>query len=318
MPEATPRVSVLFPAYNAERYLREALGSILAQTFNDLECIVVDDGSADRTPEILQAFAQRDDRLRIISRPNTGIVGALNDGLTECRGEYVARMDADDIAYPERLTRQVAYLQKNPGCVGVGAWVKYIDPDGEAIWTWKMSGNPGEIEKGLLEGHVGGLVHPAMLMRRRAMLAVGGYRQDCIYVEDYDLFLRMLNQGYFSVVQQCLLGYRQHLASINATRDRERRTVIKNRLLAEARRKRGLPPKTLTAKPASAEGTLLEWVDLALLDGNFRSAMRTTWRLFKLKPYSKTFFAAKWRFNRALFEQLKIKLGGLRRRVSKK
>ncbi|MDP0497473.1 MAG: glycosyltransferase [Verrucomicrobiota bacterium JB024] len=314
---ARPRVSVLMPVYNAELYLAEALGSILAQEGVSFECIVVDDGSTDGTAALLEDFAQHDNRLTVISRPNTGIVGALNDGLARCRGEYLARMDADDVACPHRLARQCAFLDTHAECVGVGCWVDYLDPDGEHIWTWKMSGDPAHIEHDLLEGTVGGLVHPAMMLRRADVQSVGGYRPECQYVEDYDLFVRLLDRGSFSVVQECLLGYRQHPASINATRNRTERTAIKNQLLAEARRRRGLPEKILRPSPVSRTGAQLEWVNLALLDNNWRSARKTTRRLFKTAPLSLAPWRALGRLVRAACAETRIKLGAARQRVSK-
>ena len=203
MSKATsPRVSVLMPVYNAEPYLAEALGSILAQENCDFECIVVNDGSTDGSAELLEDFAQHDSRVKVISRPNTGIVGALNDGLDQCRGEFIARMDADDVACPQRLTRQCAFLDTHPHCVGVGCWVDYLDPDGEHIWTWQMPDDPTYIQRGLLDGDITGLVHPAMMLRRAAVEAVGGYRRECEYVEDLDLFVRLLDQGEFSIVPE--------------------------------------------------------------------------------------------------------------------
>ena len=115
-----PKTSVVMPMYNAERYVAGATGSILAQTFTDFEFVIVNDGSTDRSLEIVRHYERLDARVRVLSRPNTGIVGALNDGLSLARGEYIARMDADDIAYPHRLERQATYLDDHPDCVAVG------------------------------------------------------------------------------------------------------------------------------------------------------------------------------------------------------
>src|SRR4051812_2021202 len=104
---ATPAITVLMPVYNAARYLTEAVTSILAQTFKDFEFVIVDDGSTDRSKKILERFAQQDWRIKLISRPNTGIVGALNDGIAGSRGDFIARMDADDVAHMMRLERQI-------------------------------------------------------------------------------------------------------------------------------------------------------------------------------------------------------------------
>ncbi len=318
MDKPPPRVSVLMPAYNAQSTITETVESILRQTLNDFEFIIVDDGSTDATLELLQNFAQQDARLHILSRPNTGIVGALNDGLALCQGQFIARMDADDIAYPERLSAQVQFLDTHPNCVGVGSWVQFLDPDGSPIWTWKMNGDPQTIANGLLEGSVAGLVHPAMMLRSDAVEAVGGYRQACTYVEDFDLFLRLSQLGNFSIVPQCLLGYRQLLTSINATRNRADRIAIKNALLAEARAKKGLPPKTLVPAPLSPEGTLLEWVGLALIEHNFTSARKTLWRIFKQKPFGSAFRHATGLIASSSLARLRVKAGALRQRVFRK
>src|ERR1700726_1508117 len=118
-----PTISVLMPVYNAERYVAEAVESILSQTFADFEFIIIDDGSKDRSLAILEEYAARDPRIRLVSRPNTGIVKALNQGLALASGELVARMDADDIAMPERLAKQRDYLADHPECVMVGSRV---------------------------------------------------------------------------------------------------------------------------------------------------------------------------------------------------
>src|SRR5678816_4165512 len=109
----TPRVSIVMPVYNAAAYLAEAVDSILAQTFRDFQFVIVNDGSTDRSTAILERYAHRDQRIKLISRPNTGIVGALNDGLAEATGDYIARMDADDVSTPNRLAVQVDYLDKH-------------------------------------------------------------------------------------------------------------------------------------------------------------------------------------------------------------
>ena len=116
--QAVPEVTVLMTAYNAARYLREAVDSILNQTFRDFEFVIVDDGSTDRTLSILQDYARRDPRIRIISRPNTGLTRALNDGLATIRSPLIARMDADDVALPERFAKQLALLDTGFDLVG--------------------------------------------------------------------------------------------------------------------------------------------------------------------------------------------------------
>ena len=118
-----PRVSVLMPAWNAERFLDEAVASVLEQTLRNFELIAIDDGSSDGSKRRLEEWASRDSRVVVLSRPDTGfsgIAGALNDGLERARGEYIARMDADDVCYPERFERQVEFLDRHPECALVG------------------------------------------------------------------------------------------------------------------------------------------------------------------------------------------------------
>src|SRR4051794_4532921 len=114
---STPAVSIVMPVYNGAAYVAEAVRSILGQTFEDFEFIIVDDGSTDRTPRILHEYERMDRRVRVISRPNTGIVGALNDGVAAAEAPLIARMDADDVSTPQRLHRQVEYLSEHPEVV---------------------------------------------------------------------------------------------------------------------------------------------------------------------------------------------------------
>src|SRR5205823_4798077 len=125
-----PVISVVMPVYNAASYVADAVKSIMAQTFDDFEFIAVNDGSTDRSEAILNEFARADRRIRVISRANTGIVGALNDGIAAAEAELIARMDADDVSSPQRLQRQLAYMQAHPECVALGGRVIGTDPYG--------------------------------------------------------------------------------------------------------------------------------------------------------------------------------------------
>src|SRR5207237_7493623 len=121
-----PRVSVLLPVWNGEAFLEQAMESILRQTLSSFELIVIDDGSTDRTAAIADEFASRDDRVRVLRRPHEGLSATLNAGIAAARGEYVARMDADDISVPDRLQKQVAYLDAHPGSVALGTWIEVL------------------------------------------------------------------------------------------------------------------------------------------------------------------------------------------------
>ncbi len=127
---AVPPISVYMPAYNVGLYVRQAVESILAQTFNDFEFIIIDDGSTDDTLAIVQELAARDSRLRVISRPNVGVAATANEAIGYCQGEFLARIDGDDVAMPARLEKQLAYMRANPQCVVVGSAVLLIDEAG--------------------------------------------------------------------------------------------------------------------------------------------------------------------------------------------
>lgn len=209
-----PRISCLLPVYNGEAFLEEAIGSILAQTFTDFELVVVDDGSTDSTPEILAALAAKDPRVRIVRQANGGIVAALNAGLAVCRGEYVARMDADDIALPHRFQFQLDYLDGHPGCVLVGGVAKSLKADG-SIGGRTTGGRHQRTDLTCFPPKVAVSMHPLITVRREALLAIGGYRSDFPHAEDYDLFIRLSKLGGIDNPDEDVLIYRRHEGAIS-------------------------------------------------------------------------------------------------------
>ena len=139
-----PKVTVLMSVYNGEKHLREAIDSILNQTFGDFEFLIINDGSTDRTADILQSY--QDSRIKIIhNEKNIGLTKSLNKGLKLAKGEYLARMDADDISYPNRLEVQYEYMEKNPNVGIVGSWNDVIDDIGNTIGFWKCNYSSEEI-----------------------------------------------------------------------------------------------------------------------------------------------------------------------------
>ncbi len=177
----TPRVSVVMPVRDGERFLREALDSTLAQTLDDLELIVVDDGSTDATPAILAEAAQRDSRVRVQRQEPGGLTVALNAGCALARAPLIARMDADDVMLPDRLERQVAYLDAHPDVALLGGGIVLVDETGREI-----DREPGRPQLDFLVRNE--LTHATVMMRADAFRALGGYRLD--QSEDYDLWLR--------------------------------------------------------------------------------------------------------------------------------
>lgn len=284
-------ISVLIPVHNAEPYVEAAINSILRQTFGDFEIIAVDDGSTDSSRQILGKIAASDPRLRVISRPNTGIVGALNDGLAEANGEFIARMDADDIALPERFSKQINYLRSSPDCVAVGTAFVYMDDRGKLLKWNPRPLEHEEIEKCLLQGNGGAIIHPTVMMRRNAVDRVGGYRAAAQWIEDLDLYLRLARIGRLANLPEALLHYRYHEQSVNFTRN-EGRLQRKISVMKEAYAERGLhfDETTWNSSTYSNKITSAAARDFAITSLRFCDPLtpwRYIFRAIRLEPFSK-------------------------------
>jgi glycosyltransferase involved in cell wall biosynthesis len=199
-------VSVVMPAFNAAEFLDEAVCSILDQTFRDFEFIIVDDGSTDDTACILQKYANADRRVRILRQEKEGLVAALNRGCQLARGRYIARMDADDISLPQRIERQIEFLERHPEIGILGTWASRIDGNGSVVGDWCLSPNP----KVLKWNHFFNVcvIHPTVVMRREVLEKVNFYRPDAGHSEDRDLWLRASAITEFSNVPEILLKFR--------------------------------------------------------------------------------------------------------------
>ena len=230
-----PKISVLMPSFNAAATLEASLASIAAQEYSDYEFVIVDDGSTDATPQILAEHAQRDSRLRVIRQVHGGIVAALQAGLSTCRGVYVARMDADDIAAPERLARLAALLDAQPGLDVVSCLVRgYPEADvrgGFRIyleWLNSLVSHEDITREIFVESP---LPHPSVMFRRERVLAAGGYEEHG-WPEDYDLWLRLYLAGmHFGKVPEILLDWREHPDRLTRT---DARYSLENFLRAKA------------------------------------------------------------------------------------
>jgi hypothetical protein len=238
----TPRISVILPVYNAEAFLAAAVGSILAQTFRDFELIAIDDGSTDRTATILDDLAQQDDRIVVIRQRNAGVVAALNRGLALARGEFVARMDADDMARPQRFARQMTFLDAYPDVAVVGSAVTLVDATGSVLGDVRYPESAQAVAEFLETGSP--LAHPAVMMRRAVIIAAGGYRAAFQYAEDYDLWLRLAEHHKLANLPDRLLLYRQHEAKLSVVRAGEQALATSLARLAAHRRRDGQPDPT--------------------------------------------------------------------------
>lgn len=209
-----PIISVILPVRNGATYVLAAIDSILSQTFQGFELLAIDDGSTDATPALLAGVAQSDARLRILSNPGSGLVGALNYGVAMARAPLIARMDADDVALPERLRRQHDFLATHPDVDVVGAQVSFIDEHGSPTGeTTALPQRPEAIHDTLLKYCC--IRHPTVVMRRAAVERVGGYRAQVPAAEDLDLWLRLSECGRLANLPEVLLQYRLHGAQVS-------------------------------------------------------------------------------------------------------
>jgi glycosyltransferase involved in cell wall biosynthesis len=230
-----PLLSVLMPCYNAAETLDEAMQSLARQTLTDFEIVALDDGSTDETPQLLEAWAEKESRLRVLFRPHEGIVSALNAGLKACRSPYVARMDSDDRSHPERLARQAAYLQAHPQVGVVSCRVRGF-PAGQVRqgfqvyieWLNSLINDENIRREMFVESP---LPHPSVAFRREVVLVAGGY-QERGWAEDYDLWLRLYLEGVcFAKLPEILLEWREHPERLTRT---DGRYSLENFLRAKA------------------------------------------------------------------------------------
>ena len=203
MEEKTPLVSVVMSCYNAEAYLCQAIDSILAQTFHDFEFIVWDDGSIDRTAEIVKSYS--DPRIRYFYHSNSGLGATLRFACEKARGKYIARMDADDVALPERLAKEVAYMERHEECVLLSCGAYYINEQNEVLGLSFPCMSNRVLKKKLRVNNP--FLHPGAIFRREAYMASGGY-YPIRFCEDWVLFSRLAKQGEVHNLGLSLMKYR--------------------------------------------------------------------------------------------------------------
>lgn len=214
MKHENPRISVLMSVYNGQDYLKAAIDSILTQTFEDFEFLIIDDCSTDDSWEILSVYADQDSRIRLVKNfENIGLTKSLNKGLRLVKGAYVARQDADDISLPQRLEKQVDVLNGNPNCVLVSCNLRPIDARGaiikdlachSALVPWYL----------IFYNRIAG--HSQVMYRRDSVLSLDGYDEHYRYSQDYELWIRLSTLGDFTILPDVLLLRRHHPQSISA------------------------------------------------------------------------------------------------------
>ena len=233
-----PLVSCIMTAFNAAHTVEGAVRSILEQTHGDFEILVVDDGSTDGTPNLLQSLSRQDSRIRLWSLANQGQTRALNVCLEHARGEYVARMDADDVSLPHRFERQVAWLESKPNIVALGTLRMTIDEKGAVLKKQKPKPDVRPDLHAVPPRYVS-LVHPSAMIRAQVLRKVGGYRPFFRYAQDVDLWLRLAERGRLAVLPEYLLLYRQTQSAISSEKAVEQQAYAAIALIAAVGRARG-------------------------------------------------------------------------------
>jgi len=209
---ASTRIDVLIPVCNGAATVASAIDSIRAQSVTDIRIVVIDDGSTDATPRILERLAASDPRIVVVTRPHDGIVDALNAGLAHCSAEVIARHDADDISYPQRFAEQLAYLDAHPDCIAVSSYARITDTHGRPMGGLATS-SPELSDPTWIPCREPYLLHPFLMVRRQVLAAVGGYRY-AYHAEDADLYWRLQEIGRLHVLPKVLGDYRIHALSV--------------------------------------------------------------------------------------------------------
>lgn len=199
-----PEISVLMSVHNGRSHLSAAIESILDQTFGDFEFIIVNDGSTDGSDRVLSRWGRRDPRVRVIQQANRGLPAALNRGLREVRGRFVARMDADDVSLPQRLERQLDFMRTHPGVGVLGTEIAKMDAQGMlSTETWPLPSSPGlTLWRTLFDS---ALAHPTVLFRREVLERAGGYDERFRRAQDFELWMRLALQTRMQSLPEVLL-----------------------------------------------------------------------------------------------------------------
>ncbi|AVQ44402.1 TPA: glycosyltransferase family 2 protein [Clostridium sporogenes] len=212
-------ISVIMPVYNAEKYLKESIESILNQTYKNFEFIIINDGSTDDSLRIINEYYKKDFRIKIISRENKGLVYSLNEGISIAEGEYIARMDGDDICELQRLEKQIEYMKSNPNIDILGSYINVLSDKGVSSSTINIAykGFNVPINKNNIKNYLFlhcTICHPSSMMKKAFLEEINFYSNRYKTSEDYDLWMRALKRGYnIDNIKEPLLKYRLHSES---------------------------------------------------------------------------------------------------------
>lgn len=290
---------MIMSVHNGLRHLPDAVNSILSQSYESIEFIVIDDGSTDGSTEWLRARAVQDDRLKLFCLERMGLTKALNHGLRAVTGAYIARMDADDVACSSRLMKQLEFLEANVDVVCCGTHCRYMDESGNLLFVRKMPQTHEDIEECHLAGRGGFILHPSSMMRTHALIEVGGYDESFSCAQDYDLWFRLARMGRLANLPDVLMDYRITGSAITQARRFEQayccsRIIDRELNLRGLRVAKTLPP-AYDIRPVDPWWVLssssecgywkTSWrYSIKVVRANLTTILRCSWRLVAAVP----------------------------------
>jgi glycosyltransferase involved in cell wall biosynthesis len=243
---SAPSITVVLPVYNGGAFLGKAIESILNQTYRDFEFILINDGSKDGSKQVIDNYAAKDNRIIAVHQENAGLVTTLNRGIAMAKAPFIARMDADDVALPERFAAQIDYMNKHPEIAVLGTSIRLIDENDAPITDILYPASPKDVAKEVLRGSP--LAHPTVMMRKAILDEAGGYNQLYNHGEDYELWLRLSEKYQMANLPEIYLLYRQHPHKVSFQYSRDQTIATFIALLASKARRQGKedPTKHLT------------------------------------------------------------------------
>jgi glycosyltransferase involved in cell wall biosynthesis len=251
---SVPRVSVIMAVYNDAAFVGAAVRSILAQTFTGFELIVIDDGSTDDSASIVRSFT--DPRIRLLAQPNAGLAAALNRGIAEAQGVYIARQDSDDVSEPDRLRRQVELLDARPDVVLAGTNATVLEETGERVSATTLPVDDAPIRLSLRTG-ANPFVHGSVLFRRDVAADAGLYRPAFRQAQDRDLWLRIAERGKLANLPDALYCWRLRRGGVGSSKYEDQRDYSRLARLCAEQRERGLPEPPLLLSSVQRKWTRL-------------------------------------------------------------
>jgi glycosyltransferase involved in cell wall biosynthesis len=288
------------PVFNAEKYLREAIESILHQTFTDFELVIVNDGSTDGSKAIVRSFS--DQRIRYVeNETNLGMAKSLNKGIDLCCGKYVARMDADDISLPRRLEKQYRFMEAHPDIGICSSWAQVIDDNGRVTGKILLQTDPKLVFIHLLFSVP--FVHPACCIRAD-LLKENKYQREPV-AEDYDLWSRLGDRTRMANLPEFLLQYRWHAANVSKEKEQLMDGIKREIIVGELQKLRLSPSDaelrihtlsfSLHGFNSHREKTVVQSSDLAATQQWFKRLIAANDRVKRYHPYAfRAYLWSRW------------------------